>query len=40
MKDASFVIDSFEDILDVVVYCRHSVELFFCRAGGEFVVIM
>ena len=30
----------FEDIVDVLAYCSHSIELFFCSRGGEFVVIV
>ena len=34
------MVDSFEDVLDVVVDCSYSVEPFFCSGGGEFVVAM
>ena len=35
-----FVVDSFEDVVDVVVHCSHSIDLFFCIGGGEFIVII
>ena len=34
------MVDSFEDVVDVVVHCSHSIELFFCSGGGEFVVVI
>ena len=40
MKVPSFVVDSFEDLVDLGLYCSHSMEPFFCSGGGEFVVIM
>ena len=40
MKVASFVVDSFEDVVDVVMHCSHSVEAFFYSGGGEFVVVI
>ena len=40
MKVALFVIDSFEEVVDIVMHCSHSVELFFCSGGGEFVVVI
>ena len=39
MKVASFVVHSFEDVVDVVMHYSHSVEAFFCNRGGEFVVV-
>ena len=40
MKVASFVVDSFEDVVDVVVHCSHSVDPFFCSRGGEIAVVI
>ena len=40
MKVASFVVDLFEDIIDVVIHCSYSAEPFFCSRGGEFVVVI
>ena len=40
MEGASFVVNSFKDIVDVVVRCIDSVELFFCGKSGEFVVFV
>ena len=40
IKVASFVVDSFEHVVDVVMQCTHSVEPFFCSGGGEFVVVI
>ena len=40
MKVALFVVDSFEDVVDVVMQCTHSVEPFFCSEGGGFVVLI
>ena len=39
MKVASFVVDSFEDVVDVVMHCSHSVKPFFC-SEREFVVVI
>ena len=39
-KLASVVVDSFEDVVDVVMHCSHSVEPFLCNRVGEFVVII
>ena len=39
-KVALFVVDSFENIVDVVVHCSYSVEPFFCSGRGEFVVVI
>ena len=35
-----FMVDAFEDVVDMVVHCSHSVEPFFCSRGGEFVVVI
>ena len=40
IKVAFFVVDSFEEVIDVVMHCRHYVEQFFCGRVGEFVVII
>ena len=40
MKCAAFRVNAFEDIMDVIVYCSHSVKTFFCSRSGEFVVII
>ena len=40
MQGALFLVDAFEDVVDMVVHCCHSVEPFFCGRGGEFVVII
>ena len=40
MQGASFIVDALEDIVDMVVHYSHSVELFFCGGGGEFVVVI
>ena len=34
------MVDTFEDIVDIVVHYSHSVEPFFCGRGREFVVIV
>ena len=34
------MVDSFEDVADMVVYCIYSVEPFFCGAGGKLVVVV
>ena len=34
------MLDSFEDIMDMVVHYSRFVELFFCGRRGEFVVII
>ena len=39
MNGTSFVVDSFEDVMDMVVHSSHSYKLFFCSGGGEFVVV-
>ena len=35
-----FVVDVFEDIVDIVVHYSHSVKPFFCSRCGEFVVVV
>ena len=40
MKVTLFVVDSFEDVVDVVMPCSHSVMPFFCSGGGEFAVVI
>ena len=39
-KHASFVLDLFEDLVDMVVHCSHSKKTFFCCSGEEFVVVV
>ena len=36
----SFIVDSFEEVVDMVMHCSHSVKPFFCSWGGEFVVVI
>ena len=40
MQRALFIVDMLEDVVHIVVHCSHSVKLFFCGGGGEFVVVM
>ena len=40
MNGASFVVDSFEDVVDVFMHGSNSVAPFFCSGGGEFVVVI
>ena len=40
MKVALFAVDWFEDVVDVVMHCSHSVEPFFCSGGGGFIVVI
>ena len=40
MKGPSFMVDSFADILDVVVYYIHFIEPFFYNAVGEVIVVI
>ena len=35
MKGASVVLDVFEDVMDVVIYCSHSVKLLLCSEMEE-----
>ena len=39
MNDALFIVDLLKDIVDMVVYCSHSVKPFFCASGEAFVVV-
>ena len=34
------MVDTFEDVVDMVVHGSHSVEPFFCGGRGEFVVVI
>ena len=34
------MVELFEDVVDVVVHCSHSIKPFFCRGGGQFVVVI
>ena len=34
------MVDTFEDVVDVVVYCSHSIKPFYCGGRGEFVVVI
>ena len=40
MNVASFVLNVFEDVVEVVMHCGLSVEPFFCSQGEEFVVVI
>ena len=40
MNGASFMVDTFDDIVDVLVQYSHSMLLFFCARRGEFVVVI
>ena len=40
MTGAAVMVDYFEDIIDVVMYCNHTVELCFHGRGGQFVVVV
>ena len=40
MKVASFVVDSFEDVVDGVMHCSPSIELFLCSRGKGFVALI
>ena len=40
MKGASFVVDSFVDIVYMVMYWRYLVEPVFCGGEGEFIVVI
>ena len=39
MKGTSFMVNTLEHIVDVVVYCSHYVEPFVCGGGAEFIVV-
>ena len=34
------MVDSFKDVVDVIVYCSHSIEPFFSSGGRVFVVVI
>ena len=34
------MVDTFENDMDVVVHCSHSIKPFFCSRGAEFIVII
>ena len=38
MKGTSFMVNTFEYFMHVVVHCSHSVEQFFCSGRAEFVL--
>ena len=40
MKGASFIVNTFKNVINVVVYCCHSLKPFFCTNREEFVVII
>ena len=40
VKGASFIVNTLENIVDVVVHSSHSVELVFYSGRGEFVVVI
>ena len=40
IKGALFMVDSFEDVVDVVVHGKYSIKLFFCSVRGEFIVVI
>ena len=40
MKCALFIVDTFGDVVDVVVHYTHLVEPFFCGRRGEFIVVI
>ena len=40
LKGASFIVDLFENVVDVVVHFAHLVKPFFCGRGGEFVAFI
>ena len=40
IQHASFIVDTFEDVVDMVVHCSHSGEPFFCGGRGEFMVLI
>ena len=40
MKGASFMLDTLEDVMDMVAHCSHTIETFCCGARGEFAVII
>ena len=34
------MVDALDDVVDMVVYCSHSIEPLFCGGGGELVVVI
>ena len=40
MKGVAFVVNAFEDLVDVVVHCSHSVEPLFCTRRRELVGVI
>ena len=40
MNDTSFIVDSFENIVYVVMYYSDCIKPFFYRARGDFIVIV
>ena len=39
IRDTSFIVDSFVDVMNVVKHCSHSIKPFFCSRRAEFVLI-
>ena len=40
IKVTLFVVDSFQDVVYVVMHCSHPVKPLFCSGRGEFVVVI
>ena len=40
MQGTSFMINTVEDLVDMVMYCNYSVQPFFCDGGGVFIVVI
>ena len=40
IKGASFVANTLEDIVDMLVHCSHSVQSFLCGRRGEFIIVV
>ena len=40
MQDTSFVINSFGNVVDVLIYTTHSRDAFFCGGVGKFIVVI
>ena len=40
MQGASFMVDTLENIMDMLMHCSHYVEPFFCSGGGGFIVVI
>ena len=36
----AFLLDPLEGIVDLVIHCTHSINLFFGHRGGEFIVVV